>query len=140
MNKATAPSEKKVERKEEGKEKNSEPLIAIIRIRGESGVRGVTEDTMQMLHLKKKFNCFVVRKTPAIAGMLQIIKDYVTWGEISAVSEEALKKRNKQNRKFIALMPPRGGFERKGTKMQFGRGGALGYRGAKIDELISRMV
>ena len=38
------------------------------------------------------------------------------------------------------LNPPRGGFERRGIKKPRSLGGALGYRGDKIKELLGRMV
>ena len=38
------------------------------------------------------------------------------------------------------LPPPRKGWERKGIKKVFNVGGALGYRGAAINDLIKRMV
>jgi large subunit ribosomal protein L30 len=41
---------------------------------------------------------------------------------------------------FFRLHPPIGGFERKGIKMPFGKGGVLGNRGEKIKELISKML
>lgn len=41
---------------------------------------------------------------------------------------------------FFRLSPPRKGFERKGIKVQFSQGGALGYRKEKINELIQRML
>lgn len=42
-------------------------------------------------------------------------------------------------KKIFRLNAPRKGFERKGVKKQFSLGGALGYRGEKINELIQRM-
>ena len=41
---------------------------------------------------------------------------------------------------FFKLCPPRGGFERNGTKKPYSMGGVLGYRKDKINELIMRMV
>lgn len=41
---------------------------------------------------------------------------------------------------FFRLLPPRGGFERGGVKEQFSKGGVLGYRKDKINDLIKRMV
>ncbi len=41
---------------------------------------------------------------------------------------------------FFRLRPPRGGFERGGIKKHFKEGGALGYRGEKINELIEKML
>ena len=40
---------------------------------------------------------------------------------------------------FFRLGMPRKGFERKGIKVPFSLGGALGYRKEKINELIKRM-
>lgn len=40
---------------------------------------------------------------------------------------------------FFKLNPPRGGFERKGVKIAYSLGGALGYRKDKINDLIKRM-
>ena len=47
---------------------------------------------------------------------------------------------NKKYKKYFRLNAPRKGFGRKGVKHTFTRGGALGYRGAAINELIKRMV
>ena len=41
---------------------------------------------------------------------------------------------------FFRLKPPTHGFERKGTKIHFSLGGALGYRKDQINELIKRMI
>ena len=41
---------------------------------------------------------------------------------------------------FFRLKPPSGGFDRGGIKKQFSMGGALGYRGDNINNLIRRMV
>jgi large subunit ribosomal protein L30 len=41
---------------------------------------------------------------------------------------------------FFRLNPPRKGFERKGIKVPFSLGGALGYRKNKINDLIKRMI
>jgi large subunit ribosomal protein L30 len=43
-------------------------------------------------------------------------------------------------RLFFKLSPPRGGFERKGTKHPYSMGGALGYRKEKINDLIKKMI
>ena len=43
-------------------------------------------------------------------------------------------------KQFFKLNPPRSGFERKGIKVPFSLGGALGYRKNNINDLIKRMV
>ena len=43
-------------------------------------------------------------------------------------------------KKFFRLNPPRKGYGRKGIKIPFSRGGALGDRKEKINDLIKRML
>jgi len=138
--------------------------IAIIRVRGLPGVREDIHDTMKMLRLYRKNYCVVVEDTSTNLGMIQMIKDYVTFGEIdedtysmliqkkaeeykgrtsdskNIINYKFLKLGDKKLKPFFRLSPPKGGFERKGIKKDFKSGGALGYRGNKINDLIKRMV
>lgn len=41
---------------------------------------------------------------------------------------------------YFKLKPPVGGFERGGTRRSYSSGGALGYRGAEISKLITKML
>ena len=43
-------------------------------------------------------------------------------------------------KRFFRLTPPRGGFDKEGIKKQYSLGGALGYRGEKINDLLRRML
>jgi large subunit ribosomal protein L30 len=82
--------------------------------------------------------------------MIKKVKDYVTYGEIDDETEKLLvekrgeKTKDKEGKevmkKFFRLSPPRKGFGRKGIKFAFSQGGALGYRGTKINDLIKRML
>jgi large subunit ribosomal protein L30 len=144
--------EKKVEKKERAEKKPSEKAkqIAIVRIRGSIRINKEIKDTLNMLRLYKRNYCIIVLSTQSILGMLQRVKDYITWGEINDETLKLLKdkrlektkdKKGKEvEKKFFRLNPPRGGFERKGTKVAFKVGGALGNRGNKINDLIKRMV
>jgi large subunit ribosomal protein L30 len=124
--------------------------IAAIRIKGLIRIETKVEDTLSMLKLYRKNYCVVLEDTPNIIGMLKRSKDTITWGEIDEDTLKLLrekreeKTKNKEGKtivkKFFRLSPPRGGFERKGTKKPFNAGGALGYRGAKINDLIKKMV
>ena len=87
--------------------------LAVIRVRGGIGVTKEIADTMLMLNLGKKNHCVIVEDTPSIRGMLKKILGYVTWGEVSADAEAALKKRN--GKKSFALNPPRKGYGSKGS-------------------------
>ena len=56
--------------------------IAIIRISGEQGLNEKVKTTFKLLNLHKKYNCVIVSNTAQLEGMLKVIKDNVTWGEI----------------------------------------------------------
>lgn len=115
--------------------------IAAIRIRGLVNIKKTVEDTLKMMRLYKRNYCVVLENKPVVVGMLKKAKDYITWGEIDDNTLKLLiEKRGKKDKKFFRLHPPRKGFERKGIKKPFTVGGALGYRGEKINELIKRMV
>jgi large subunit ribosomal protein L30 len=122
--------------------------IAAVRIRGKIRVDRDVLDTLDMLRLYRQNFCSVFEKTPSILGMLQKVKDYIAWGEISEDTiKEMLQKRGEKDPKdpkkykpYFRLQPPRGGFERKGIKKSFTAGGVLGYRGAKINDLIKKMI
>ena len=135
---------------ESAHELNKNKNLALIRIRGITGIKKSIKDTLNMLKLFRRNYCVVVPDSPNYRGMCNKVKDFITWGEVDEdtlklLKDKRLKKgKNKQGqeyeKKFFALHPPRKGFERKGIKVSFKSGGALGYRGAKINELIKRML
>ena len=138
--------------------------LAVILVRGFGHTPRVIINTLAMLNLHRKNHGVVIEDTPANQGMVRKVKDYVTWGEISEeVFQELLAKRGKEYkvrltdskklyhygtlqaggkhyRRYFALNPPQKGFERKGIKVAFAAGGALGYRRDKINELLKRMI
>jgi large subunit ribosomal protein L30 len=126
---------KKENNKEGEVKESSQGKIAVILIRSIVGSNYSVKDTLRMLRLKKKNICVVLEKTPGNLGMVKKIKDLVTWVELNEEVLGLLK-----DQKTINLHPPRGGFERKGIKIPFKVGGALGYRGEKINDLIKRML
>ncbi len=110
---------------------------AVVRIRSSIGARGEVVDTLNMLGLKKVNSLAVIDETGSYKGMLQKVKEHVTWGEIDKKLLREVKKRD-EKLKNIGLHPPRGGF--KSVKRSYANGGDLGYRGEKINELIGRML
>ncbi|MBU1203769.1 MAG: 50S ribosomal protein L30 [Nanoarchaeota archaeon] len=62
--------------------------IAVIRIRGKTGIRKDISDTLKILHLFNKYHCIIVDNKPSYVGMIKKVKDYITWGEIN---KESLK-------------------------------------------------
>src|SRR3989338_5678194 len=118
-----------------GLEKNRKSKkIAIIRVRGTTGVMKPVKDTLNMLRLYKKNCCVVLNDGPNIIGMIKKAKDYITWGEIDDETLKLLTKKRGEKTKdeegketikpFFRLNPPRKGFDRKD----------------KINDLIKRMV
>jgi len=152
--------------------------LAVIRLRSGIRARGEVRDTLAMLRLHRINHLVIVDDTPSYRGMIQKVKDYITWGEIDketlvkllrkrgrlvgnkpitdeyvqeklgmSIEEFAekvingeMKLRDLPNLKPVfRLHPPRGGL--KGSKKRtFKEGGALGYRGEKINDLIERML
>ncbi|MEM2006569.1 MAG: 50S ribosomal protein L30 [Sulfolobales archaeon] len=58
-------------------------LYAIVRIRGTADVPTDVEHALRLLRLVKPFHAVVYPKSESLEGMLKVVKDWVTWGEIS---------------------------------------------------------
>ena len=152
--------------------------LALIRLRSGIRAKGEVRDTLAMLRLHRINHLVLVDDNPSYKGMVQKVKDYITWGEIDKETLAALiRKRGRlignkpitdeyvkeklgmtidefaekvvngemkltdlpNIKPVFRLHPPRGGL--KGSKKRsFKEGGALGYRGEKINELIERML
>ena len=139
------PAEKPTPQPAEKLKSSSEGFLAIIRIRGGRRIAGEIKDTLTMLNLANQHNMVIIPNKPSLAGMVKKAKDYVTWGEVSPdIKAEVEKVKTEKTsdgkvKKCFRLNPPKGGFERKGIKIPFSVGGALGYRGDKINDLIKKM-
>jgi large subunit ribosomal protein L30 len=152
--------------------------FAAIRIRGSVNVKNEIKDSLRMLRLNRANHCVIVPETKPYSGMLQKVKDYITWGEIKpeilarmiihrgrlvgdkkitdkyikantqyksvlsfakAVSKGEFKYQELKGIKpVIRLQPPKKGYE--GVKRSYRAGGALGYRGEDINDLLERMI
>ena len=112
-------------------------MIAAVRIRGDVNLTADVRTTLVSLRLRKKHTCILLEPKPELVGMLKRVKDFITWGEVSDELAHQLKSSGKGPVFF--LHPPRGGFERKGIKTAYTKGGALGERKEGIDSLIKRM-
>lgn len=152
--------------------------FVVIRVRGTVNVNTEIADTLKMLRLNRVNHCVFVPNRKTYTGMLQKVKDYVTWGDAkpetlakmiirrgrlqgdkkisdkyikantdytsvmafakALVKEEVEYKSLDGIKPVIRLHPPRKGYE--GLKRSYSEGGALGYRGEDIDELIDRML
>ena len=151
---------------------------AVIRVRGQPDVNRDIEYTMGLLGLTRVNHLVIVPENDSTKGMLQVVKDYCTWGEVDEATLAALIRARgklagdkditddylKENSEFatvddlakaiiennykmrdveaakpvVRMRPPVKGYE--GNKRSYQNGGALGYRGAAINDLINRML
>ena len=71
--------------------------FAVLRLRGKGDVRADVKDTLRMLHLTRQNHCSIIPQNPTYLGMLQLVKDHVTWGEVEAeVLAKMLLKRGRR--------------------------------------------
>jgi large subunit ribosomal protein L30 len=138
----------------EKKSKKKSEYLAVVRVRGKINLDSNLKRTFEQLNLHNKNWCVVVKDTPTNKGMIKKVKDYITYGEISSeVFDELLKNRGeisnneksitfnkKKYKRYFRLSPPKKGYGRKGIKVSFQSGGALGYRKNKINDLLKRMI
>ncbi len=143
--------------------------IAVVRIRGEVDVRKTIKDTLSMLGLRHANWVTIVDDNPVSMGMVKKVKDFVTWGEIDEktfiaiitkwgrkvgdkpLAADEAKKFSSEFltgkttfkkaglKSYIRLHPPSKGHSRGGIKKHLSVGGALGYRGSEINELLVKM-
>lgn len=134
----------------------ADKLVAVVRIRGRVNVRSDITETLERLNLKYVNNCVLLTLTNSYKGMLNKCINHVAYGEIDEPTLEKLLAKKAEGltaKELLAgkydpvklkeqmplcLHPPRHGY--KSTKLSFKQGGSLGYQGADINKLISRMV
>ncbi len=56
--------------------------IAIVRIRGHAKIQHTAVKTMDMMKLNRPNHCVLLPENTTTKGMLQVVKDFVTWGEV----------------------------------------------------------
>jgi large subunit ribosomal protein L30 len=151
--------------------------ILIIRLRGVQNLNPKTKDTLKYMRLNRVNHAVVLPESETTKGMLQVGKDYVTWGEVDAKTlASVIKTRGRlvgdkpitdahvakgtpfktidaladaivsgkfhykdvpDVKPIFRLHPAKQGLE--GIKRSVQVGGALGYRGPGINELLGRM-
>ena len=56
--------------------------FAVVRVRGTVNVKPDIKRTLELFRLTRANHCVLLEKNASIKGMLQVAKDYITWGEI----------------------------------------------------------
>ena len=76
--------------------KEGSKLLAVIRLRGRPSINPAASTTFKLLRLHRKNHLVLIKSTPDMLGMLQKIKDFATWGEISLdILEKLLRTRGR---------------------------------------------
>jgi len=70
-----------VEKVPEKEPEPAERYLIAIRLDGTPNVRAPQELTLNSLRMKSRYSAVLLRDDPSVRGMLQRIKDHVTWGE-----------------------------------------------------------
>ncbi|VVC01273.1 50S ribosomal protein L30 [uncultured archaeon] len=71
-------------------------LLAIVRIRGVTGMNPKRQHTLELLNIPQSHNATLVPANPIYLGMIHQAKDYISWGPISEhVLESMLTKRGR---------------------------------------------
>jgi len=137
-------------------------VICIVRVRGIRNIKPKIKHTLKLLRLHKPNHCVVYKATKPLLGMLKVVKDYVTFGEVDEKTLERLimkrgekgsEKVNKELAKKIVdeikkegkvksidpvfrLHPPRKGWKNIKKAYPFG---SLGFRD-NMSFLLNRMM
>lgn len=70
--------------------------LAVIRVRGSSGVFRDIKETLKMLHLTRNYHATLIDNRPSYLGMLRKVQNQVTWGEVTKDSTvQLLRERGK---------------------------------------------
>lgn len=69
---------------------------AVIRVRGIVNIKPDTKKTLKLFNLTRVNHCVLLPEDASTKGMLQIAKDYITWGEVDKeVLTKLIKERGK---------------------------------------------
>jgi len=77
-------------------------VYAVIRVRGTVNVNPDIKKTMKLLRLNRANHCVLLEENVVYNGMLQMVKDYTTWGQIN---KETLTKLISARGKLIGDKP-----------------------------------
>ncbi len=58
-------------------------VFAVVRVRGIVNVKPDIKHTLELLRLNRVNHCILLEENKVYKGMLQIVKDYTTWGKIN---------------------------------------------------------
>ncbi len=65
-------------------------MYAVVRLRSTMKTKPAIKTTLGLLSLTRVNHCTLVQSTPNYGGMLQVVKDYIAYGEVDADAIEEL--------------------------------------------------
>ena len=114
-------------------------MEAIIKLRGSVGIRPEIKHTLRLLRLHRVNHCVVVEENAYYKGMINKVKDYVAWGEISEDMVESLLKNRgrleggkRLTEQYLCDNTPFGSFKELAHVLYAGEVGLNGLREYKI--------
>jgi len=90
-------------------------VYAVIRVRGTVNVKPDIKKTMDLLRLTHANHCVLLEENDVYKGMLQMVKDYTTWGEIN---KETLSKLLSMRGRLIGEKPLTKEYLKKATSYE----------------------
>ncbi len=88
--------------KEEKSQGEKNVLLALVRVRGNVGLHPDVKQTFKFLRLYRKNYCVLLPNSRMMFGMVQRVKDYITFGEID---EETLYKLLEKRGRLMGDLP-----------------------------------
>jgi large subunit ribosomal protein L30 len=78
-------------------------LMVVVRIRGIRNIKPRIKRTLELLRIEKPNHCVVVDTSPQTMGMLNLVKDYVAYGQVTEDTLfSLLQKRGEKGSKRLA--------------------------------------
>ena len=136
-------------------------MYAVVQVRGVVKTNHEIKDTLKMLRLHHVNHCVLVPDTPAYLGMIRKVKDFVAYGEVDAGTLATLLRTRgrltgdeKLTDEYVRAHTPYADIDEFAAalcsgetsfrdlveiKRTFQQGGALGYYGPQINDLLYKM-
>ncbi|MBU0533015.1 uL30 family ribosomal protein [Candidatus Micrarchaeota archaeon] len=96
--------------------------LAVIRIRGRRKISPNIEKTLGLLRLERPNHCILLDDSAQNIGMLNIVKDYVTFGPVEEVTIfKLLCKRGKKGRKLLRAVMKEEEIKQVATEISSGK-------------------
>lgn len=95
--------------------------IAVLRIRGIRNLKPKIKKTLELLNLDKPNQCILVNPTKEMLGMINVVKDYVAFGNVSEDTIfKLLRKKGEKGRNLIRKLVNEGELKKMASEIEQG--------------------